>query len=310
MRPTELFEKALCGASAGICIRHDVPMSEYTSFRVGGTVPLMAIPSNEEEAALCVKAAVDSRCTALWVGNGTNLLFEDGRLDFAVIHTGQMRGIEVKGNTVEAMCGASMAAAAAAARDASLQGLEFAHGIPGSLGGGVFMNAGAYGSSLSDRVSRSLCADPSGELVCLDAGSHGFSYRHSSIMDNGYTVLRTTLELEPGDRGVIAEKMAELRQRRQSSQPLDMPSAGSTFKRPPEGYAAALIEQAGLKGCRLGGAQVSEKHAGFIVNRGGATFADITGLMRLVRQRVYENSGVMLENEVQIINREGRAWNF
>lgn len=311
MNRIQAFEHTLSQLAPGIRLLRDVPMSRYTSFHIGGTVPLMAEPGTVGEAAACRKAALEAGLEPLWLGRGTNMLIEDGELSFPVIHMGEgLSSIERDRDTITVMCGAPMASAAVFARDCGLTGLEFAHGIPGSMGGGVYMNAGAYGGSLSDRVLWSTCLTPEGETVRLGAPEHGYGYRHSAFMDNGYIVLETALRLEPGDKDEITARMAELRQKRAASQPLDKPSAGSTFKRPVGGYAAALIEQAGLKGESVGGAMVSPKHSGFVVNNGGASFEDVIALMEHVRERVFESSGITLEPEVRIIDREGKPWTF
>ncbi len=203
--------------------------------------------------------------------------------------------------TLEADAGVLLSRLAVYAQQAGLAGLEFAHGIPGTLGGAVMMNAGAYGGEMKDVLSSVSFLDSDAELFRLPAGELGLGYRRSIFSDTGSIILDAEIRLTPGDRGEIGARMRELAQKRRASQPLDLPSAGSTFKRPAGGYAAALIDQAGLKGFAIGGAQVSEKHAGFVVNRGGATFEDVLRLMAHIEKTVFEKSGVRLEPEVRIL---------
>jgi UDP-N-acetylmuramate dehydrogenase len=292
-------------------MREGADMSALTSFRVGGIAQVLVEPADTGEIAACVRASTDAGITPIWFGAGTNVLVEGGHLHIAAVRFGErMSRVRTRGSELELQCGAALSAAAEAALASGLTGFEFAHGIPGSAGGGVYMNAGAYGGCMGDVVIWSECVTPGGEVVRVDSREHEFSYRHSAFMDNGYIVALTCVGLRSGDPAGIERTMADLKSRRAQSQPLDLPSAGSTFKRPEKGYAAALIESAGLKGARIGGAMVSEKHAGFIVNTGGASFEDITSLMRFVRQRVLDHSGILLEPEVRIIDREGRPWSF
>jgi len=305
------FEQVLSETAPHIRLRRDVPLCGYTSFRIGGVTPLMAEPASAEEAAACVRAANEAGIAPLWLGRGTNMLISDGPLDFVVIRMGEaMSGLECRGEEIFALSGASMKDTALFARDHSLDGFSFAHGIPGSMGGGVYMNAGAYDGCMENVVKESLCADRRGNIVTVPASDHGFSYRHSAFMENGYIVLGTTLSLRRGDPARIGERIELLWQKRSASQPLDMPSAGSTFKRPKNGYAAALIDGAGLSGLTAGGAMVSPKHRGFVVNKGGASFADVLNLMKEVQKRVLDCSGILLEPEVRIIDREGKPWIF
>ena len=230
------------------------------------------------------------------------MLFPDRGLDRLVVKTCRNVGaLSVSGTRLTAECGATLASAASAARDAGLTGLEFAHGIPGSVGGGVVMNAGAYGGELKDVVAETEYLDENMEIHTLRGGEHRFSYRHSVLSERGGVALRCVFALTTGDRDAITARMRELMEKRRASQPLDMPSAGSTFKRPAGGFAAALIDEAGLKGCSVGGAQVSEKHAGFVVNTGGASCADVLRLMEHIQKTVLARSGVELEPEVRVI---------
>ena len=277
------------------------PMSRHTTFRVGGPAALMALPRTEEELVEAVSIARRMGVTPLFVGNGSNLLVDDGGLEAFVIKTGGVNTCRVEGTTVTAGCGASLAAVASEAAKHSLTGLEFAHGIPGTLGGAVCMNAGAYGGEMVQVVTSVRALDEEGRVRELSAEDCAFRYRHSVFSGSSWLVLSAAMELAPGDEGEIRGKMSELMEKRREKQPLDYPSAGSTFKRPEGYFAAALIDGCGLKGTSVGGAQVSPKHAGFVVNTGGATCRDVLELMRLVRDRVYEETGVTLEPEVKYL---------
>ncbi len=294
-----------------MAFQENVKTSAMTSFKIGGVAPLVIRPETTAQMMICRKAAYELGIEPVWLGNGTNMLIPDGELEMVIIRPqGAMRSVAVEEDCVIASCAASMASLSRAALENSLTGLEFAQGIPGSVGGGVYMNAGAYGGCLADSVLWSECITKEGELKKLRAEEHDFSYRHSAFMASGLIVVRSAFKLREGNSGEISALMDELRSKRESSQPLDMPSAGSTFKRPEKGYAAALINDAGLKGLGVGGAMVSKKHSGFVVNTGGATYDDVIELMSLVRQRVYDAYGVMLMPEVRILDREGKEWTF
>ena len=285
-----------------MALRKDEPLSRHCSFRIGGPAPLLLMPGSAEELAELCRFLARTGEKPFLLGNGTNLLFPDEGLDRIVVRTCQNAGaIRAEGDRVFAECGATLARTASAALSAGLTGLEFAHGIPGSVGGGVVMNAGAYGGELKDAVTETEYLDGNMELRTLRGAEHEFSYRHSYLSDHEGVVLRTVFSLTPGDPAAISARMQELAEKRRSSQPLDMPSAGSTFKRPAGGFAAALIDEAGLKGYTVGGAQVSPKHAGFVVNAGGATCADVLRLMDHIRETVFSRSGIQLEPEVRII---------
>ena len=284
--------------------RENEPMSEYTSFRIGGAAPVMFFPDSEGELVSLIRTASRLGVKPLVIGKGTNLLVRDGELSMPVIQTAGLSHVTVFGDgEMECACGAVLAAAATAALKAGLSGLEFAHGIPGSVGGAVLMNAGAYGGEMKDVVTsvRAIC--PDGETREFSREDCDFSYRHSRFSDSECVILSAKMKLCAGDVNEIKARMEELSRRRRDSQPLNMPSAGSTFKRPVGGYAAALIDEAGLKGFSIGGAQVSEKHAGFVVNKGGATFDDVCRLIEHIQKTVYEASGIELEPEVKIIGR-------
>ena len=276
-------------------------MSGHTTLKIGGRVRAMAKPASAEELAWLARECRARGVRSLILGNGSNMLFSDEDMELFVICTGGLCDISADGERITAGAGATLSRIAAAAQAASLTGFEFAHGIPGSLGGAVYMNAGAYGGEMKDVVESVTAIDSEGSTVEFGAGDCGFSYRGSAFCDNGCTVLSAVIKLRKGDGAEIAGKMADLAQRRREKQPLNLPSAGSTFKRPKEGYAAAMIDEAGLKGFSIGGAQVSEKHAGFVVNTGGATFDDFMGVIRHVQEEVLRRTGIMLEPEVRII---------
>lgn len=278
------------------------PMSRHTTFRVGGPVSLMALPRSVRQAEAAVCAAAEEGIAPVFVGNGSNLLVPDEGLDAFVIKTvGGLCGVAVEGTAITAESGILLSRLAVLARDSGLTGLEFAHGIPGSLGGAVTMNAGAYDGEMAQVVTSVTFLNASGQVETTD--QFDFSYRHSAFSDGTRLILRAQLQLQRGDPAAIRARMEELMERRKSKQPLEWPSAGSTFKRPQGHFAAALIDQCGLKGLSVGGAQVSEKHAGFVINKGGATCADILELMELVHKRVFEQTGVALEPEVKLLGR-------
>jgi len=276
------------------------PMSRHTTFRVGGPVSLMALPCTPEQAKCAVRAAAEEGVHPVFLGNGSNLLVPDGGCDLFVIKTTNgLCNAKVDGTQIIAESGILLARLAVLARDHGLTGLEFAHGIPGSLGGAVTMNAGAYDGEMSQVVAEVTYLTAFGQIETTD--QFDFSYRHSAFSAGSRMILSVTMQLQPGDPQYIRARMEELLERRKSKQPLEWPSAGSTFKRPQGYFAAALIDQCGLKGLSVGGAQVSEKHAGFVINKGGATCSDVLALMDQVRQRVFDATGVVLEPEVKIL---------
>ena len=276
------------------------PMARHCSFRIGGPCDAMLLPSSREEIeAVCSMLDAAGEKPFL-MGNGTNLLVTDGPFHRIVLRMGErFARVSREGSELAARTGITLAALAVRAARSGLAGLEFAHGIPGTLGGAVSMNAGAYGGEMKDVVTSVTYLD--GELRLRRTADPGFSYRHSMFSDTDSVILSARLRLSEDDPAAVRERMRSLMERRRASQPLELPSAGSTFKRPAVGYAAALIDQAGLKGYTVGGAQVSEKHAGFAVNRGGATFDDVLRLMDHIREEVFRNSGIVLEPEVKII---------
>lgn len=280
----------------------DEPMAKHTSFRIGGPARRMALPKTREQLVVLAGLLQEAGIEPLLLGNGTNLLVADEGLDTVVINTSaQLSRVEQTGECeLTADAGVSLCQLALFAWKQGLAGLAFAHGIPGTLGGGVVMNAGAYGGELKDVIADVTALYPDG-VRTLTADEMGFSYRHSVFSSGEGIVLGAKLKLEPGDPNAIKAKMDELMARRKASQPLEFPSAGSTFKRPPGHYAGPLIESCGLKGARIGGAEVSCKHAGFVVNAGGATCADVLALMEKVQKTVFDTYGVLLEPEVKIV---------
>ena len=279
----------------------DEPLSRHTSFRIGGPAKRMAFPKTAEELIVLDGFLREADVRTILLGNGTNVLFPDEGLDAVVIATGEMDAIERDGDTLTADAGVSLARLATFAWQEGLTGLEFAHGIPGSLGGGVVMNAGAYDGSLSDVLVEATALFPDG-VRTIGVEDLRLSYRHSLFTEQpDAVVLRAKVRLQAGNRDAIKARMDELMARRKASQPLEYPSAGSTFKRPAGHFAGRLIEDAGLKGARVGGAEVSPKHAGFVINTGGATCADVLGLIEKIQKTVYDAAGVMLEPEVRII---------
>ena len=282
------------------------PMARHTTMRVGGPAEILFSPASEGELLFAVREAKRAGAPFRIIGNGSNLLVLDGGLPGLTIRLGEaFSKISVDGNQIRAQAGALLSRVAAAARDASLTGLEFASGIPGSAGGGMAMNAGAYGGQLSDVFEGCRALDPeTGIISALGSAEMALGYRESAALSRGLIVTEAAFRLTAGDRSAIQAKMDDLSARRREKQPLNLPSAGSTFKRPEGHFAGALIEQAGLKGLRVGGACVSEKHAGFVVNDRGATAMDVLDLIRLVQARVLEHSGVRLETEVRILGEE------
>lgn len=276
------------------------PLSRHTTFRVGGPADVLFLPESAEELQRAMELAREAGEDCLVIGNGSNLLVRDGGVRGLVIKlAGPMSGVSVEGTAIRAQAGASLSQVSRAALQASLTGLEFASGIPGSLGGALAMNAGAYGGELS-QVVREAMVLMDGRVQTLSREELAMGYRTTRVLREGGIVLSAVLDLKEGDAPQIAATMDELNRRRREKQPLSFPSAGSTFKRPEGYFAGALIEQAGLKGYAIGGAQVSEKHAGFLINRGGATASDLLRLIEYVQERVYAQSGVRLETEVRI----------
>lgn len=278
------------------------PMTKHTSFHIGGPAELMAQPQSEAELQSLLLKAAEAAVPVTLVGNGSNLLVRDKGIRGLVIKLGSMlRDIKVSGNVLTFGSGVSLAQASRKAAELGLSGMEFAVGIPGSIGGAVYMNAGAYDGEMSKVVKSVRVMDAAGEVSELSAGELDFGYRHSALQGSGKIVTSVTVELAAGDKQAIAEKMADFSNRRITKQPLELPSAGSMFKRPPGYFAGTLIDQTGLKGYTVGGAQVSTKHAGFVVNIGGATAADVLQLISDVQAKVFAAHGVKLEPEVLVL---------
>ncbi len=300
-RDRQQFERALGAILPEEQILREEPLARHTTFRVGGAAEYVLMPDIRQipdVVALCKRYELPFTM----IGNGSNLLVSDKGVRGAVIELGKhASGIRVEGTVLFVQAGTLLSEAANAAARHNLTGFEFAAGIPGSVGGAVVMNAGAYGGEMKDilRSVRVLTAD--GRIIVREAEELDLSYRHSRMMEEQELVLEAALSLAPGDKTAIRARMEELKKKRIAKQPLEYPSAGSTFKRPTGHFAGKLIEEAGLRGFRVGDAQVSEKHCGFVINRGAATAAQIMELIRRVRARVEETSGVLLEPEVRLL---------
>ena len=301
---TELteFQKKIAALLPNLELRMNESMAKHTSFRIGGGAEVMAFPKTETELAelLKVSALLDCKCAIL--GAGTNVLAPDEGITGLVICLKDcLDGMEALSDTrIRVMAGVTMSRAAVFAANLGLSGLEFAHGIPGTIGGGIYMNAGAYGGEISQVCDRVEVMDRQGNPRWLRNAEMGFSYRHSVLETSDDIVICGEFTLTPAEPEAIKARMKELIGKRSASQPLNLPSAGSAFKRPKGGYAAALIDQAGLKGFRVGNAGISDKHAGFAVNLGGATANDVKELLQTVSDRVFEQTGIRLEPEIRI----------
>ena len=303
----EAFEKALCdlpqtAEKRRFFIRHDFPLSRVTSFRIGGNADLAVYPADAEAFAYALDTARRENVAYTILGNGSNTLASDKGFRGVAFVTTDMRGVKIDGTRLTGGCGVLLGSVGTNASHAGLSGVEFANGIPGTLGGAVYMNAGAYGGQLSDVVCETECYDlDAGKVLHLTNAEQHFGYRHSVFMEKNYIVLSATLQLAAGDPDAIRAEMNDYLQRRREKQPLEYPSAGSVFKRPEGYFAGKLIEDAGLKGLRVGGAVVSPKHAGFIVNTGGATANDVLTLIDKIKESVLKASGVALECEIRFI---------
>ena len=302
MTDMTIFQKNLMEKLPNVELRFDEPMSRHTSFRIGGPVAVMAFPKSAAELAEILKVSALMDITPAILGAGTNVLAPDEGMDGLVVCLKDcMGGMEqLDETTIRVAAGVTMTRAAMFAANLGLGGMEFAHGIPGTIGGGVYMNAGAYGGEIKDICTFVDVMDKDGSITRRTAEEMKFSYRHSVLEDEGGIVLAAEFKLVPTSAEDVKAKMKELQAKRSASQPLDLPSAGSAFKRPVGGYAAALIDQTGLKGFQVGGAAVSEKHAGFVVNLGGATAADVRELLQQVSDKVFDRTGIRLEPEVRI----------
>lgn len=296
------FQEKLASILPQIELRFDEPMSRHTSFRIGGAAEVMAFPKNEAELSQLLQVSKKLDICRAILGAGTNVLAPDeGVTGLVICLKDCLNGAELlPDNCLRVMAGVTMSRAAVFAANHGLSGLEFAHGIPGTVGGGVYMNAGAYGGEIGQVCIQATVMDADGQLHVRSREEMDFRYRHSRLEETGEIVTSAVFQLTAAPAEEIRQRMKELQARRIASQPLDYPSAGSAFKRPTGGYAAALIDQAGLKGYRVGNAAISDKHAGFAINLGGATAADVTQLLRQVSDKVYENSGIRLEPEIRI----------
>lgn len=294
---------ALCQLEE-ISVLWDEPMKNHTSFKIGGPAAALCAPKNRRQLRELVGFVQREGVDSWYIGSGSNLLVSDEGLNgIAILLDGGFDGeIELDGTVLLAPAGKKLSALCAAACAAGLTGLEFAYGIPGSVGGAVYMNAGAYGGEMKDRLLWVEYLAPTGEIVRLEQEQMGLSYRHSCFMEEGMQgscIVRAAFGLQRGEKAAIQSEMDRILNQRRQKQPLEYPSAGSTFKRPQGAFAAQLIDQCGLKGFTVGGAQVSEKHAGFVINTGKATCADVLELTRQVRECVQEKTGYLLELEVR-----------
>ncbi|MEG1605766.1 MAG: UDP-N-acetylmuramate dehydrogenase [Clostridia bacterium] len=298
----QLTELLLEGGFLAAQLLREEPMSRHTTMRVGGPAQLLIMPRSAQQVCLALQAAGKLGIPAIVIGNGSNLIVRDGGVRGAVIALGEsFSAIEAQdGHVLRAQAGARLAQIAAVALKKGLAGLEFASGIPGTVGGGVAMNAGAYGGEIKDVLARVTVLE-AGKLCAYDNAQMDFGYRTSRVLRAGGVILDAEFRLHPDNAEAIGERMNQMNARRRDKQPLNFPSAGSTFKRPEGYFAGALIEEAGLKGLRVGGAQVSEKHAGFVVNTGGATAGEVLALIERVQAEVKRASGVALECEVRVI---------
>ena len=285
-------------------VKTDEILSEYVNFKVGGPADILLIPKTKEQFIKSVSICRENEIPFYVIGNGSNILVRDGGFRGVVISLLELNSIVVKGEKIVADCGAMLKNVSDAAKLSSLTGVEFACGIPGTIGGAVYMNAGAYGGEMRDIIESVEIIDETGEIKILSNKKMKFKYRSSIAMEKGYTILSATIELETGDVKTIKDLIADLTNKREDKQPLDYPSAGSTFKRPVGYFAGQLIEQAGLKGYTVGGAQVSEKHSGFVINKGSATARDILDVIEHVQKTVKEKDGVDLHTEVRIIGED------
>ncbi|MBQ8604473.1 MAG: UDP-N-acetylmuramate dehydrogenase [Oscillospiraceae bacterium] len=284
-----------------IAAHFDESLKKHTTFRVGGNAMCIAMPDTAEKASLLLKFLKENNIRHYFLGNGSNVIFRDEGFDGVIIKTFNFKTLSLDGNILTAGAGVTMTSAAKFAQENSLAGLECCYGIPGNIGGGVYMNAGAYGGEISACIESVDYLDENGELHTVTKEECDFSYRHSVFMKNNWLIVSARFALKEGNSAELLAFMEDIMQRRRDKQPLDKPSAGSSFKRPVGYFAAALIDECGLKGLSVGGAQVSEKHAGFIVNTGEATCRDIVRLADKVTQIVLEKKGVRLEKEMIII---------
>ena len=296
------IENKFCNCLGSDNVKQQEPMSRHTTFRIGGPADFYLCPHSTKEVQEIVEICKEEKLPYFVLGNGSNLLVSDKGYRGVVIQLWKnFSDITVKDCCIQAKAGALLSKVAAEALEAGLTGMEFASGIPGTIGGAAFMNAGAYGGEMKDIIKSVKVLDTQGEVRILPKEELKMGYRTSIVKEKGYTVLSVELELSKGNREEIRNTMEDLKERRTSKQPLEMPSAGSTFKRPEGYFAGKLIMDSGLRGFSVGGAQVSEKHCGFVVNKGGATAMDVLNLIREVQRRVKEQFGVDLETEVRFL---------
>ncbi len=290
----------------GIVYRKKVALAELTTFKVGGPAELVLYPENAEQCAALICLAAEAEKRLIFLGNGSNVLGTDKGTSDWILKTDHLSELSIDENGIMTVgAGVKNVKASSFAAKNSYTGLEFAHGIPGTIGGAVFMNAGAYGGTMDQVVLRTHYMKPNGEIEIIEGEAHGFGYRKSFFLSHPeYLILKTELQLKPGNRDEIQALIDDLQQRRKDKQPLEYPSAGSTFKRPEGYFAGKLIEDCGLKGFSVGGAQVSEKHAGFVINRGNATGADVRQVIAHVQATVKARFGVDLECEVRSLGEE------
>ena len=294
------FIREICEKHGAACTENEL-LAPYTSFKIGGSCPIMTKPNGTECLCELIKALNRVQTPFRVMGRGSNLLISDRGVDVPVILiSSDMGGVSFNGEKIVCGAGAALNAVCKAALEHGSTGLEFAYGIPGSVGGALYMNAGAYGGEMKDIAESCTYIDESGEIHTLTADKMDLSYRHSFFSGKPFIITEITLSLKQGDKEQIQARMQELMQKRRDKQPLEYPSAGSTFKRPEGDFAGRLIEAAGLRGFSVGGAAVSEKHCGFVINKGGATFSDVKKLIEIIKQRVKETSGRDLSCEVII----------
>lgn len=294
------LEKLCCDLGAKYSL--DEPLAPHTSMKIGGACDILVQPDSEQALVDIVRLCKVQDIPYFVLGKGSNVLVSgNGYRGCIILLSKEFSEVEVNGCQITAAAGASLKSVCMAALENALSGLEFAYGIPGSVGGALFMNAGAYGGEMKDVVTSCRYIDENGDIREVDAADMQLSYRHSFFSGKKCVIVSVTMELKQGDKSEIKAKMDDLMGRRRDKQPLEFPSCGSTFKRPEGYFAAALIEECGLKGCTIGGAQVSEKHSGFVINKGGASFEDIMALVAHIKKTVKEQKGVELECEMLIL---------
>lgn len=285
-------------------MRLNEPMRRHTSFKIGGRADIFVMPETIGQLAFVVSSCHENGIDLLVMGNGSNLLVSDGGIGGCVVSTKALRGIGFADGEIHAQAGLTMKELARFALSRELAGLEFADGIPGTVGGGVFMNAGAYGGEMAQVFLRAEVINPAGELITMGLDEMDFAYRQCAVQKNGMIIAGAAFALMPGNRTEILTKINDFNGRRKEKQPLEYPSAGSAFKRPPGHFAGKLVQDAGLAGHKIGGAQISEKHCGFIINTGGATAADVMALLDYTKNTVMEKFGIELEPEIKIVGRQ------